>query len=396
MRYLCLLFLLFTCSSRAQVPVVLISIDGFAHHYLEKFQPKNLKALASTGVQAGGMLPVFPSKTFPNHISIVTGVYPANHGIIHNKFYHRKLKQNYKLGAGMYDSTWLTAEPIWTKAEKAGMNTAVYFWPESQAKVDGVLPSKVLTYKHNTANEIRINKVFEWLTIEGEERPNFIATYFSIVDETGHMYGRNSLEVKQSIKRIDDLIGKFKTKLEQADIKVNLIIVSDHGMTEATERHTIEWKPLVSEFNNINVVNGQTQLYIYENNTDTLSLLKESIAAKASNNNYEVFLASEYPEHWHFNGNNDVVPDLIVNALPPYTFIDETSHVGKATHGYDPTSTDDLLALFIANGPNITVGKLIDKFENIHVYSLIEHLLGLPESKNRDANKAQLIGVIAK
>lgn len=377
------------------MPVVLISIDGFAYHYLEQFKPKNLMSIASSGTQARGMLPVYPSKTFPNHLSIVTGVYPAKHGIIHNKFFHRGLNQNYKLGAGEYNSAWLTAEPIWTKAEKHGLKTAIYFWPESLTTVDKILPSTVYKYKHNTPNEARINKVFEWLNIDKGEQPNFIATYFSIVDETGHTFGTNSAELSVSIKRIDNLIGEFRQKLEKENIQVNLVIVSDHGMTAATKEHSIKWKDIIVPSSTARIINGQTQLYIYEEDPKELTQIKESIVDNSTNSNFTVYSASNYPPHWHFNGNDNVIPDLILDATPPYTFIDEKSRTGKATHGYDPASTDDLLALFIANGPNIKKGHTIETFENIHVYSLIEYLLGLPESTGLDSNKARLMNVIA-
>ena len=130
----------------AKSTVILLSIDGFSYDYLATYKPKNILTFGKTGATAK-LLPIYPSKTFPNHLSIVTGVYPVQHGIVHNKFYHRVLKKNYTLGAGKFNSAWLTARPIWTLAEQQGLKTAIYFWPESETKVDGRLPTYYYPYK---------------------------------------------------------------------------------------------------------------------------------------------------------------------------------------------------------------------------------------------------------
>jgi len=395
LRFLIFILILSPGLCLAKNPVILISIDGFAYHYLDKFQPDNILSLVKGGTHAKGMMPIFPSKTFPNHLSMVTGLYPAKHGIVQNKFYHKELKQNYTLGAGKNNNKWLTAKPIWTLAEQQSVKSAIYFWPESETQIDGVLPSYFFPYKHNTPNEQRVNQIVNWLKLPEKSKPEFIVAYFSTVDSAGHDYGLDSPELAQAVTEIDHTIGQLieRVKRETASTP-NIIIVSDHGMTTAGGKDTIEWRPLLSSFKNLNVVNGQTQLYVYENEKDDLIAVQKQLSKSPLAENFQVFINGNYPEHWHFNVKNDVVPDMIINALAPHTFVDERSHIGEATHGFDPIKTKGLSALFIANGPNIKANTVIESFENIHVFSLLEKLLALNKSTNVDADLAVLEHIV--
>lgn len=381
-RYLVLLFICFSSFSFAKNPVVLISIDGFAYDYLNKYQPKNLLALADIGVMAKGMQPVYPSKTFPNHLSIVTGVYPAKHGIVHNKFYHRKLKKDYSLGAGKNDPLWLEGKPIWTLVEEQGLKSAIYFWPESETTVDGVLPSFYFPYKHLTPNAKRVDQIVKWLKLPSDQRPDFIATYFSTIDSIGHKYGRDSTELKKAVDDIDLLVGTLINRIaSETSLKPNFIIVSDHGMTAIKKESFIEWEDIFSKFDNINVINGQTQLYIYEKNQKTLNDVRSQLS---KNNHLKVYSNGEFPNHWHFNTTSFVIPDMIIEAIPPATF--SSGYSSSATHGYDSLNKPDLSAIFIAQGPDLKKQFVIEPFENIHVFSLLEQLLQLSPSKNIDSN----------
>jgi len=139
-----LLFSIVSCAQKEIVPentinpVVLISLDGFRYDYIEKYQPPNLLALINTGVRAERMVPVYPSKTFPNHISIATGMYPSKHGIVHNEFYDRKLNDVYAMGKAFKQPKWMQGTPIWIHAERNGITSASYFWPESDSTLEGI------------------------------------------------------------------------------------------------------------------------------------------------------------------------------------------------------------------------------------------------------------------
>lgn len=366
----------------AQTPVVLISIDGFANHYLKKYQPPNISFLAGNGAKAQALLPVYPTKTFPNHLSIVTGKYPQQHGIVHNKFYHKALKENYRLGAGKHNSDWLTATPIWALAEQQGLASAIYFWPESETKIEGKLPSYYFPYQHNTPNAQRVEQVVNWLKLPINKQPKFIALYFSTVDSAGHHYGSNSKQLAEAINAVDQQIGRLIDGVK--GIPVNIILVSDHGMVDVNSNNRLVWQKLVKASASTHIVNGQTQLYIYEadkkKQMDVRSqLLQSQINESTSQPKYRIYQKGNYPSHWHFTNNfSQVIPDLIVDAIPPYTFVTpQSEEVTAATHGYDLKLAKSLEAIFIANGPSFKQGTVVEPFENVLIYSIISRLLGL-------------------
>jgi predicted AlkP superfamily pyrophosphatase or phosphodiesterase len=396
MRWLyCIIVLLTSQVIFAKAPVVLISIDGFAQHYLKEYKPKHILALADQGVIAKAMFPVFPSKTFPNHLSIVTGVYPAQHGIVHNDFYHRTIKKNYTLGAGKFNSSWLTARPIWALAEQQGLKTAIYFWPESETKVDGRLPTFYYPYKHNTPNATRIDKVIEWLKLPKKQRPDFIASYFSTVDSAGHRYG-NSPELTEAIFDVDQQIGRLVTRIKnEVDTAVNIILVSDHGMTPAGKAHAINWDKLISNKKQTKIINGQTQLYIYQNDDKQLNDVRSQLLKQTDHKDkFKIYLKNEYPTHWHFESQSATIPDMIVNAIPPYTFYEEGHYISKTTHGYDAKFDDRLNAIFIANGPDFKKNITVEAFQNTGVFSLLTHLLEVKAPALHQFNKQLVIDVL--
>jgi predicted AlkP superfamily pyrophosphatase or phosphodiesterase len=392
--FICGLFVI-SLSCFAQNPVILLSLDGFANKYLTKYKPENMLSLAKNGVIADGMTPVFPSKTFPNHLSLVTGMYPAKHGIIHNKFFNKKLNKQYSLGAGKTDASWVTAKPIWTVAEQQGLKSAIYFWPESEASIDGILPSYYFPYKHSEPNINRINQIVNWLKLPETERPDFIAGYFSTIDDAGHRFGPDSNEVAAAIQNIDTLIGTLINRIKsETALTPNIILVSDHGMTPIDRLSVINWKSLLSNYSKVNIINGQTQLYIYEKDQKVLNDVRSHLSTVSQKHQFHIKDKGNYPKHWHFNINNAVVPDMVVNAVPPVIFIDEKSHIGSATHGYDAKGNNDLSAIFIAQGPDLKNNLLINSFESIHVYSLLEKLLRLSPSEEVDSDIKELTKII--
>ncbi len=374
-------------------PVILISIDGFAHNYLTQFKPKNILALAEQGVSTKALIPVFPSKTFPNHLSIITGTYPAKHGIVHNRFYSPKLKQNYHLGAAKNNIAWLTALPLWAVAEQQGVTTAVYFWPESEANLNEYVPTYNMPYKKSTLNKTRIDKIITWLKLPKVERPAFITSYFSIVDSAGHSYGTYSNELRIAINEVDEVIGYLIKRLRQeVPEEVNIILVSDHGMTAAGQENAISFNTIITdEFLNqagVTVVNGQTQIYVYFDQQISKSSRNKIFNQlnALSSNKYQVYSKATFPQHWHFNQETAVIPDIIVNANPPFTFVKKGDHASTATHGYDVKNNSDLAAIFIASGPSFKSGVIIEPFENIHIFPLISHLLSIQAPKNIDGD----------
>jgi len=403
-RLFSLLLITFSFSLYAEKPpLILISIDGFAHHYLDKFKPKNILAFAKQGTSIE-LEPVYPSKTFPNHLSIITGVYPANHGIVHNKFLNPKINKIYTLGAGRNNSAWVTSAPIWTIAEQQGMKTAIYFWPESEVKFDGLLPTYNKPYNKATGNKVRFDQMIDWLKLSKEKRPELVVSYFSLVDTAGHRYKLESKELAQSITEIDTLFGQFLTRLKnEIPQDVNIVLVSDHGMTATGIEHGIEMTSVVEKSifqeKGVTVVNGQTQLYIYfdqsiiskSKQTSIMNTLKKTQQGKGSF--YNVYFKGRYPNHWQFNHDIPVIPNIIVDALPPNIFIGKKGYSIAGTHGYDAKNNDDLMAIFIAAGVNIQKDKKISSFENVHIFPFLSRLLALEGKTKVDGDFSVLSSI---
>ena len=383
------------------IPTILISIDGFANHYLQTYQPKNILKLAEGGVKAKSLIPVFPSKTFPNHISIVTGNYPATHGVIHNKFYNRDLDKQYKLGLGKEDPNWLRSSTLWSIAEQNNIKTGIYFWPESEANISKNKPTYVKPYKHNTPNKKRFNEMINWLTLPEDKRPSLVLGYFSTIDTAGHDFGIGSQEVKQAITDLDLLLGEFLDDIaNKVNYDVNIILVSDHGMTDISQ-NTIQYSYLfegIDGVKDIRVINGQTQLFVYlpEDDATKEQALANTIKSKlstAEKQQVTVYDFENYPTAWYFNTRSPVMPNLVLEVLPPYVFGKPRDKAG-ATHGYDPKMTSELNAIFIANGPSFKKGLVIEPFKNIYVFPMMLSLLGLETPAGTDADQNILLPIL--
>ncbi|MCW8833751.1 MAG: ectonucleotide pyrophosphatase/phosphodiesterase [Colwellia sp.] len=391
----------------AKSTVILLSIDGFAYNYLATYQPKNILAFAKTGTSAK-LLPVYPSKTFPNHLSMITGVYPINHGIIHNSFYHPGENKNYRLGAGKKNKSWLTAQPIWSKAEAQGVKTGVYFWPESES-AGQIPPSYNVPYNHNTPNRDRVDQIITWLKLPKAQRPNFIASYFSTVDTIGHQFGPNSRQLAKAVKEIDELFGYFIKRLKQEITQpVNIVLVSDHGMTQVNEQKSIlvseVFTEQVKEFINtgaITMAKSSTQLYLYFNRQLLTAAQQKAITDDLTANQklsafYSLYHKSNFPDSWHLNANLPIIPDIILEAVPGATFkMNDNETIDFGAHGYDPTDVNSLTAIFIASGPDIHQGRAVDAFENINIAPFIIELLGLKQNSDIDG-KASVLSPLIK
>src|SRR2546423_2231962 len=229
--------------------VILISIDGFRSDYLEKYEPPNLRQLAREGVRARWMTPSFPSKTFPNHYAIATGLYPQNNGIVENNIYDPATHVTFTMDnrKEVSNGRWWLGEPIWVTAEKQGQRAAAMFFPGSEAEINGYRPTFWKPYDGKVPNEARVDMVLSWLDLPARERPTFFTLYFSDVDSAGHEFSPDSAEVKQAIFKVDRAIGHLIAGLKARSVysRVNLLIVSDHGMATQDANHFIVVDKLV-------------------------------------------------------------------------------------------------------------------------------------------------------
>lgn len=244
----------------------MISLDDFRWDYLQKTDTPNLDFLGNTGVRAKALIPVFPTKTFPNHYSIVTGLYPENHGIIANTMYDPVFDVGFSLRDrdALKDGRWWGGEPIWVTADNQGLLSATYFWPGSEANIQGKQPTYWYPYKHETPEEERVDQIQAWLDLPLAQRPSFIAGYFSNLDDAGHLGGPDSQVVIEAIQNVDNVLGSLLRGIEERNIlnDINIIIVSDHGMTPISPKRVIFLDDYI-DLSDVEVIDWSPVLALY-------------------------------------------------------------------------------------------------------------------------------------
>jgi alkaline phosphatase D len=353
--------------------VVLVSMDGFRWDYQKQFNLQNLKQIAKEGVHAKSMKPSYPSKTFPNHYSIVTGLYPDHHGIINNVFYDSALNESFSLSSNAKnDSRFYGGNPIWNVAEQQGVKTASFFWPGSD--LDKRRPAYYKNYDNKIPYATRIDTVLKWLQLPEKQRPHLVTLYFDEPDHTGHNFGPLSPENKKMVLKMDSIMGALSKRLDQLAIgkQINLIIVSDHGMADISNDKKVavldylkpEWLGYKDVINPIMSIQAKTG---YQ---DSIAKALKKVP------HIKFWKSADVPKRLHY-GTNPRVHDFVIEADKGYSLVSkESTHIKGGTHGYD-NNEKDMHAIFYAKGPAFKVDKTVKTFENVSVYPLIAHILGL-------------------
>lgn len=363
--------------------VILIGVDGFRPDYIQTIRPPNISRLAEMGVQAKeGMIPVFPTKTFPNFYSIATGLYPQNHGIIANTMYDPKTDSWFRISDrnAVEDPMWWEGEPIWVTAEKQGIVTATYFFVGSETAINGVHPTYWNPFDAGVPGADRVDKVLEWLDLPEDKRPGLIAFYFEHVDSVGHTFGTQSDQNEQTVLEVDAYIGQLLEGLEQRGIsdEVNLIVVSDHGMSDRSRERVFALDDYL-DLAEVQVIDTSPVLMMNAKHGNA-----EQIVArlKGAHPQLEVWLRDDVPEKYHFTDHYRI-PEIIGQVGDGWTMyrtreymIEHVSRLGGATHGFAPDALS-MRSLFVAHGPAFKNGFQIPPFENIHLYALMAEILGI-------------------
>ena len=356
--------------------VVMLSVDGFRWDYADKVHTPNLDKIAGMGVKAESLKSSFPTKTFPNHYTIATGLYPDHHGIVLNSFYDPGTGRYYSImdRESVEDGSFYGGEPIWVTAENQGVISGSYFWVGSEAEIKGVRPTYWKRYDHNFPYNQRIDSVISWLQKPPEVRPHLILWYIDEPDHTGHKYGPDSEEMKNIIVELDFLIGYFMAEIQNLPIadRINVIITSDHGMENISndrkvvlkDHLTMDWIEEIQGYNpnyNIKVREG----YI------------DSVYNELLKIDHIAFWKSDMvPERLHY-GTNDRTLDLVVVADSSWSLVlSADKKVGFGAHGYDNINKD-MDAVFYAYGPAFKENHIAPTFNNVDIYPLIAHILRL-------------------
>ena len=357
--------------------VVMLSLDGFRWDYPQKANTPNLDRIAKNGVRAESLRPCFPTKTFPNHFSIATGLYPDNHGIVLNNFYDSAMDASYSPGnrESVENGDFYSGEPIWVTAEKQGVITASYFWVGSEAPVKGVQPTYWKRYEHKFPFTQRVDSIIAWLSLPDEKRPHLITWYMDEPDSKGHQSGPDNPDLIPVISYLDSLVGDFMNKLYALEIgdDVNFIVTSDHGMGQISPDRVVRLADYIN-LDHINRINGSNPVYCLSASPE----YNEEIGNILSNiDHISSWKHGQLPERLHY-GTNSRTGDFVVAADSSWsvTINSNPQRFSGGTHGFD-NNNKDMHAIFYAVGPAFKTGYLQPTFNNIDIYPLIAKIMRL-------------------
>ena len=401
------------CATTAQAPVatvaveqrepvtILVSIDGFRPDYLARGLTPNLAALARTGVTAD-MRPSFPSKTFPNHWTLVTGKVPDHHGIIANKMEDATRPDETFTMATVDPYWWSEAKPVWVEAEQAGIRSAAMFWPGSAVPwggtavrwgpvTDGTMASDWQAFSMQVSNTQRVNAVLDWLRRPADIRPEFVTLYFDTVDSAGHDGGPVGEEIDAALRDVDAHIGDLVAGLATLDQPANLVIVSDHGMAATGSDRMIVLADIVDPSLYRLVESGA--YFSFEATPGNRAALEQAMLRPHAH--MECWRKQDIPARYQY-GTHARIPSYLCLPETGWTIAPtaSTSPWSAGNHGFDPYAPE-MASLFIANGPAFRDGATIPGFQNTAIAPLLRKLVGLPQDPQGDGSLDAVEGALA-
>ena len=368
--------------------LVLVSLDGFRWDYAKRENATHLLALGKRGVWAPeGMMPSYPSLTFPNHFTLATGLYPEHHGIVANSFLDpaRGTRYSFTDPQTVTDGSWYSGTPIWSLAESEGMRTACLLWPGSEAKIAGFRPSYYAHFDEKTqatpeGQQARIDDTVALLHLTAADRPHFIAIYFSEPDHEGHDFGPDAPQTRAAVLRMDAIVGKLETALKSTELPIDLVVVSDHGMVKSEG----DWINL-DQFADLTGFDATGALLYGKTEEDRERVYNQ---LKRASSQFMVFRLKDVPADLNYN-QNPREGDPVVVATGPYAIRGRAPQAGLTAHppttgmhGFDSRKVPEMKASFFAAGPDLVPGKTVAPFDNVNLYPWMTHMLGLKPPKS--------------
>lgn len=381
--------------------VIMISADGFRYDYAKKYNAENLLKFSNQGVQAKAMIPSYPSITFPNHWSLITGLYPSHHGLVDNFFYDYKMMKNYAMNKKdiVEDGSWYGGIPLWALAEQQGMISASMQWVGSASNAGGKRPTYYYPYHEKFTPSEKVDKVINWLKLPEDKRPHFISMYFPEVDGAGHHFGSEAGETEVAVKLVDAAIGGLVQQVKDLGLKnVNFIFVSDHGMIQVDGGNPLEIPSMLLDKNRFDFYNSQTLLRVYVKNSDEVKKVYKELNSSKTDD-YEVYLDKKLPKYLHFatrDDRYDRIGQILLIPKAPKVFLEKNQKTSLGKHGYDPKQVPEMKATFFAWGSAFKNALKIDEFENVNVYPLVAEILGLKIEEMIDGKLKVLKPILKK
>ena len=364
-----------------QPVTILISIDGFRTDYLDRGITPNLSALAARGASAP-MKPSFPTKTFPNHYTLVTGLRPDHHGIVSNNMIDpRRPAVRFSLGdarQALDPFWWDEAEPLWVTAERSGIRTATMFWPGSEVAIRTIRPSDWNRFDENIDERQRVETVLDWMRRPAEIRPRFVAMYFDRIDTGGHHFGPDSAELNAAVAEVDSQIGYLIDGLAALGQQADIIVVSDHGMRAVDAARTIDLDALLAPESYLLVDSGPFATVEPAAATDRTVY----DALLTPHDHMQCWQKDDIPARLAY-GSNPRVAEILCLAEPGWTIRRGAppEEMSGGTHGWD-NEDPQMQALFIAAGPRISTTTPVRNLDNVDVYALLAALVGVAPQPN--------------
>ena len=377
-------------------PVLLISIDGLHPDAVTPDLMPNLHALAAAGVRARWMIPSYPTLTFPNHYTLVTGLRPDRHGVVDNTMWDPELGSFLTRDrSAVTNPAWWGGEPIWNTAGKAGLRTATLFWVGSEAPIQGRQPDEWHAFDYAFPIDRRVDTVLGWFDRDAAEWPRFGALYFEHTDVAGHAFGPDSPEWKDAVRLVDAALGGLVDGLRRRGLeqRVNLVIVSDHGMTPTSPERVYYLEELVDTRKLRIITAGEVIGLAPEPGHEA----EVEAALLGRHGPLQCWQRGELPPQWHYGTHPRIAPivcqaDLGWKVFTRQSFVRWGGRIKPGSHGYAPEEPD-MRATFVASGPGFRRGQVIEPFDNVHVYALLCALLGLEPAAN-DGDAAALRAVL--
>lgn len=368
--------------------VILIAIDGFRADYFEKYQPPTINKIAAEGVRAKWLIPSFPTKTFPNHYTVATGLYPAHHGIVENNVWDFGVTFTMSKREEVQNGRWWLGEPIWVTAEKQGQRAAAMFFPGTEAEIAGYRPTFWRPYEHTYPIDKRVDNVLELLELPVRERPTVYTMYFSDVDSAGHDSSPDSEETRRAVLNVDTALARLVKGLETRNIydKVNIILFSDHGMATVDKSKTA----ILDDYFDFDLTeriiwtSEIVQIFPKPGETDQITERLKNVT------NAKCWKKNEIPTRFHYNDGPRVAPiicsaddgGILTSRVRLADMKNRTSfNKPSGAHGYD-NQLESMRAMFVGRGPRFKKGLLAEPFPNVDVYELMCKILRLKPAKN--------------
>ncbi len=384
-------------TSTAQVKksqtTVVLSLDGFRWDYPAKTNTPTLNKMASEGVKAVSLIPSFPSKTFPNHYSIATGLVPDHHGLVNNSFYDRKTGRSYSMAnnEARFDPQFYGGEPIWITAQHQGLLTASYYWVGSEVAIEGLHPDYWKIYDEKVPFANRIDTIIKWLSLPPDLRPQLVMAYYHEPDGVGHEYGPDDPRTFKMVHTIDSLTGILYSRIRQLPDgdNINFIVLSDHGMGAiSSERNTV-LRNFIPAAWPVRIEGGNPNFNIYAEG----AWIDSAYSSLKKAHGIEVWKPNEVPAYLNY-GTNPRVGDIIVVADSSWavSLNQPKKDFTGGTHGYETRNTD-IHAIFYAAGPAFKQNFVQPSFRNVNIYPLLAYLLGITPVKT-DGDLQEVIDML--